>query len=300
MGAVETCARSIRDALLTQGAIASTIDGRQTLVLSGCASKCLSSKLESIEPASGTIRWAQVFEMIAQSPASDEQSFVVQDLSAANYYTATAEFSRLTTGTRKLVFYPTTTIASSDFTQRFLVSMMDATYQGWAIGWGNGSSRIGLTMRVIVGGSEVMSDGWIWADDVLNQPVVLYFTCDGTYLKAYTAGVEIGYRVALGGVPTEATAGTVMRFGRYVTTPTYPFADGGIVYFETTPTVLSASEIAADAARTQACYPSRCRFEALSGSVARFDARDAAGASWTDRSGTYVMTRTGSPNWLPV
>ncbi len=231
---------------------------------------------------------------------SGEPLWYAHGFTDADYYSSAAGAGTGTIGTVRAVLYMLSVPTAG--VQRIIACKITSGQVGWRLQWGlGGVSSISAVMGGPVTSWAISPLYTITAGDV-GELLVVHAHAGAGGVHLYVAGAEVG--AGSGGTITPtATGAESIVIGRY------PHAGGlsegghaGVVSLCTSPTVMTPSEIAADAAAIMSSG-SRLVLPTMPGEDVRYVAFDAkpSGGNWPDRDGNNAtLTENGSVSFTAV
>lgn len=287
----QSVASLVSHALVGRGGLTTAANGRATLIASGCCAREVSSQLSRSAPKGDVaIEWSQRFELIAEAMVPAGPVFSVEGFSDSNYWQGQTHFGGNPLGTKRFVLRVTGNADAG-----FVFSHANA--------WDVAAMTDGLGFYVTSFTTIYVAQfdaKWTWPTEMVGGLIVAHCVCDDTTEALYVGGCLVSNVIAIDATPTEQS-GEVITIGRYAAFSGLASNAFGVCQFEFTDDVMSAAEIARDAALCMSSAAQRARFPALHGSTLAFDARDASGSTWAcQRNPSHVLEKHGSPTWRPV
>lgn len=222
-----------------------------------------------------------------------EPSYVVSGFTDSIYFQGPSGSGRGVLGTIRIVGRLLSVPAGS---QRIVIGRAEPSgiLGGWYLPTGLSAGGINLVHRIT--GATKISPTYTFVGGDVGSVFVLHGTADSSYLRLYMGGAEVGSGTAMGAAPAAALVTDALTIGRFQHVPGLSNPHVGLIDVAISPTVMTAAEIAADAAKIMG-RSHHLSLPSIPGEDQRFTARDLVTvADWHDRDGDdCTLTRTGSP-----
>lgn len=293
VSAITSLSVAIEDALTVRGGLDYTANGEATLIVSGVCSRVTASRMGRMAPKPGTgiaVEWTHTIELFVESMTPAGPLMSTERFTDSAYWQGTTSFASAATGTKRLI---ARIVGGSD--SGYLASY----YRSWAFNVAADSLSFLVTSFTTIYVDQ-LDVRWKWPTSGVDGVVIVHGVCDGSTESMYVGGVKVTNTITIDAAPSPP-GGQLLTVGRHSAANGFSSGTFGICHLEGTADVMSASEIARDAALCMSTFAQRGRFPALSNSAFAFDARDASGSTWvSQRDPTHILAKTGSPLWRAV